>query len=148
MASFDALPLEIEHSGLWLIGFLVLVVLSGATALGFADLSTATAEFRVSATEADGSVHVTVEQLNDGRSEVLRQTTVTNSQTVWTTTDPGWYRVTIANETDSCEYDVAIHRTDCGLVARSEDPLTGLPGSLQHCCGTETRVVNNIDILV
>jgi hypothetical protein len=149
MASFEALPMEIENSRLWLVGFLVLVVLSGAIGIVFADLSTATAEFRVSATEADESVHVTVEQLHEGRFEVLRQTTVTNSQTVWTTTDPGWYRVTIANETNSCEYHVAIHRTDSGLIARSPGtPSQGCPARFSATVEQKFRLINNIDIVV
>jgi hypothetical protein len=119
MGSFDAIPLEIERLRLWVFGFILVVALSATMGLVLADIQTDAAVFRVSETGADGSVRVTIEQSTGSGFERVRRTTVTDEQTVWMTTEPGWYRVTIADDSGACEYHVGIQRVDSGLVARA-----------------------------
>lgn len=120
------LDISVGDERVWLVGLVAMVVLAGAVGFAWVEFWPDPVEIAVEPTR-DGdfeSASVTVERLTDGGPVVVEADTVTpTSQLIYTTGEPGRYRVSADVAGMSCQRTLRVHRTDGGLeMERLLDP--------------------------
>jgi hypothetical protein len=112
----NPLPMNPNSERLWLIGLLVLLSIGIVLAGVWMVVPTGTAAFQVSEASEGVPVNVTVEGPTEDGREVLARETVSDQQTtVFETSKPGWYAITISTEEESCKPRVSLTRVNSKL---------------------------------